>query len=278
MKTFITAEIGINHGGSIDTALKLIDAAIYAGCDAVKFQKRDINTCYAQDFLDSPRESPWGTTQRDQKKGLEFGYDEYAEIDRYCKEKGIIWYASPWDIPSVKFLEQFNIPFYKISSACLTDHKLIKTCVDAGRHIFLSIGMSTEIQIYETIKIIKPSDILTLMVTTSLYPCPINHLNLRRIKFMCSDYWSDAHAIGYSHHAISPWPILGAVALGASAIEFHLTLDRTMYGSDQSASLEPHAAKKIITEIRDMELALGNGKIDIIPEEIPIMKKLRRVK
>lgn len=276
MSVFITIEIGLNHNGDINIAKKLIDAAIDAGADAVKFQKRDINTCYTQEFLDSPRESSWGTTQRAQKEGLEFGYDEYVEIDRYCREKGIIWYSSPWDVPSVKFLEQFNPPFHKIASACITDIDLVKAVCETGKMILVSIGMSTVGEINKMLSIFMETknDNVCLMVTTSLYPCPIDKLNLLRIR----KFAKEGVSVGYSHHGISPWPMLGAVALGASAIEFHLTLDRTMYGSDQAASLEPYAAKKIITEIRDMEIALGDGVIGIIPEEIPIMEKLRRFK
>ena len=277
---FIVAEAGVNHNGSLELAKKLIDAAQAAGANAVKFQKRSIEICYTKEELDKPRESPWGTTNRQQKEGLEFGLNEYLEIDDYCEEKGIIWYASPWDIESADFLDSFDIPVWKVASACVTDIELLRYMAKSKKPVIISTGMSTlkEVEaavfVFETAGY-KPEDI-ALLSCVSTYPTPIEELNLLKIVTL-KDYFL-GHPIGYSGHEVGLWTTLAAVAMGACIVERHLTLDRSSYGSDQAASLEPMAFAKLVQEIRDLERARGDGKIDIIKSEIAIREKLRRFK
>ncbi|HEY4761949.1 MAG TPA: N-acetylneuraminate synthase family protein [Thermoguttaceae bacterium] len=277
---FIVAEAGVNHNGSLELAKKLIDAAVDAGANAVKFQKRSIEICYTKEELDKPRESPWGTTNRQQKEGLEFGLNEYLEIDDYCEEKGIIWYASPWDIESADFLDSFDIPVWKVASACVTDIELLRYMAESKKPVIISTGMSTlkevdaAVFVFETAGY-KPEDI-ALLSCVSTYPTPIEELNLLKIVTL-KDYFL-GHPIGYSGHEVGLWTTLAAVAMGSCIVERHLTLDRSSYGSDQAASLEPMAFAKLVQEIRDLERARGDGKIDIIKSEIAIREKLRRFK
>lgn len=278
---FVTAEGGINANGSIEIAKKMIDAAVAAGCDAIKWQKRTVDVVYSKEELDKPRESPWGTTNRQQKEGLEFGLNEYLEIDDYCQEKGIIWYASPWDIESADFLDGFDIPVWKVASACVTDLELLNYMAESRKPIIISTGMSTLEEVQAAVHIFtlqhgyKESDI-ALLSCVSTYPTPINELNL--LKIVTLQKLFPGHPVGYSGHEVGIWTTLAAVALGACIVERHLTLDRAMYGSDQAASLEPIAFAKLVTEIRDLEIAKGDGKIDIIKSEMAIREKLRRFK
>ena len=233
---FIIAEIGINHNGSVEIAKKLINMAKECGVDAVKFQKRTIDIVYTKELLDSPRQSPWGTTQRQQKEGLEFGKKEYDEIDSYCKEKGIYWFASAWDEKSQVFLKQYDLPFNKIASAMLTHKKLVEMVAEEKKHTFISTGMSSFEQIDRVVNVFKKNECpYTLMHCVSVYPCPDEWCNLKMVEMLKKRYGCP---VGYSGHEIGPFPSVLAVTLGAIAIERHITLDRSMYGSDQSASLE----------------------------------------
>jgi N-acetylneuraminate synthase len=272
---FITAEIGLNANGSVETAKKLIDVAIDAGCDAVKFQKRTVDVVYTREELARPRESPFGTTNGDLKRGLEFGIEDYSRIDTYCRACGIPWFASAWDIESVDFLEKFDVPAYKVASACLTDLELLERIEATGKPVIMSTGMSTEKQVLEALGVIGTTD-TALLVTTSTYPCSTWNLNLRRIETFQRFYPS--FPIGYSNHHPGIYASLCAVVLGASILEVHITLSRASWGSDQAASIEPTGLKKLVCEIRDFELALGSGEIRVLPEELPILEKLRRVK
>ena len=273
---YIVAEIGINHNGNIETAKKLIDAAKDAGADAVKFQKRTINIVYTEDELRRPRESPFGTTNGDLKKGLEFGHEDYHAIDRYCLDKGITWFASPWDTESVKFLENFDVPAYKVASACVTDSSLLDAIHQTRKPVIISTGMSTQSEIQSAVDWFGDKSRLALLATTSTYPCELKELRLNRLWSMEVMY--PQTPIGWSHHAVSPWPALCAVAMGAQIVECHITLDRAMFGSDQAASLEPAAFKKLVTEVRSFEEARGNGHIGPIESEMPVLEKLRRFK
>jgi N-acetylneuraminate synthase len=269
---YIVAEIGINHNGSIEIAKKLIDVAKSAGADAVKFQKRSVEIVYTPEELARPRESPFGTTNGDLKKGLEFGYEDYREIDDYCTSKWITWFASPWDVESVKFLENFDVPAYKVASACVTDENLLDAIGDTEKPVIISTGMSTQRQIDNALLGLNAA----LLACTSTYPCELKDLRLNRILNMGILY--PEIPIGWSHHAVSPWPALCAVAMGAKIVECHITLDRAMFGSDQAASLEPAAFKKLVQEIRDFEIARGDGHIGPIEAEMPVLEKLRRFK
>lgn len=276
---FVIAELGINHNGSVDTACKLIDAAVDAGCDAVKFQKRTIDICYTKEELDKPRESPWGTTTRQQKEGLEFSLEQYQEIDKYSKAvdfgEGIQWFASCWDMPSVSFVEKFDPPCYKIASASLTDKALIdRTCL-TGKPILLSTGMSTLEEIDAAVARIKEiGNPLVLMHCTSTYPSKPEELNLQCIPVLRERY---GVPVGYSGHEVGLQTTLAAVMLGACVVERHLTLDRSSYGSDQSASVEPHGFKELVRDIRACETAKGDGVKRVYETELPIKAKLRKV-
>lgn len=273
MKTFVTAEIGINHGGSVDTALKLIDAAIYAGCDAVKFQKRTIDVCYTPEELAQLRQSPFGTTNGDLKRALEFGQNEYEIIDTYCKTKGIIWYASPWDIRSVDFLEQFNPKYYKIPSARNTDIALMQYIGSKGRNIILSTAMANNCDIARAIHVLYPN-YLVLMICTATYPAKLEELHLSRIERIKKIY--PFIPVGYSGHEIGLYSSLCAVVLGATYLERHITLNRSSFGSDQAASIEPEGFKKLVREIRDFEIARGEPVFRMLESEKPVALKLRR--
>ena len=270
--TFI-AEIGINHNGDMKICKKLIDLAVLTGCDAVKFQKREIEEVYSKEFLDGFRESPWGKSQRDQKKGLEFNKKDYQEIDSYCKEKNINWFASAWDLKSQLFLRQFNCKYNKIASAMLVNLDLLKMVSEEKKHTFISTGLSSMDDIEKAVKIFRENNCpFELMHCVSTYPMKSSDANLKTIitlkeKFKCK--------VGYSGHETGLTVSLAAAALGATSIERHITLDRAMYGSDQAASLSPPGLKKLLPEIRRIEEALGDGVKRVLKEEIPISKKLR---
>lgn len=272
--TFIVAEIGINHNGDISVAKQLIDEAVSAGCDAVKFQKRTIELVYTPEELARPRENPFGPTNGDLKRGLEFGEREYQEINGYCKEKGIIWFASPWDVKSVDFLEKFNVPCYKIASSCLTDDDLLKRVKSKVKPIILSTGMSTIEQIRHAVEVLG-KDNLILLHCTSTYPSENKELNLKVISWLKENF---NFPIGYSGHEVGVYSSLVAVVLGACAVERHITLDRAMWGSDQAASLEPQGFKRLVRDIRMIPVWLGDGKKKVFESELPILEKLRKVK
>ena len=271
---FITAEIGINHNGDIEIAKKLIDIAKKCGCDAVKFQKRTVEKVYSKETLDSPRDSPWGKTTRDQKLGLEFNKNEYDEIDAYCKEKKIEWFASAWDIDSQLFLGNYQLKYNKIASAMLTNVELLNIVAEEKKHTFISTGMSTIDQISHAVKIFKNSDCpFELMHSNSSYPMKPNEANLLCIKTLKEEFNCD---VGYSGHESSGYSVsLPAAILGATSIERHITLARDMYGSDQAASLEPVGLERLVRDIRALNLIMGDGVKRIYPSEIPVMKKLR---
>lgn len=270
---FIIAEIGINHNGDIELAKKLIDASILAGCDAVKFQKRTPEICVPDDQKDVLRETPWGIiTYLDYRHRVEFSYEEYVEIDKYCNEKNIIWFASCWDIPSLEFIEQFSPPIYKLSSASLTDDELIKETNSIGRPIILSTGMSTIEQINHAVTLIDKQNLL-IAHSTSSYPCDPNELNLRMINTLSKKYQCP---VGYSGHEVGLQTTLAAVALGAKFIERHITLDRAMWGTDQSASVEPWGLMRLVRDVRIIEKALGDGIKKVYDSEKSVMNKLRR--
>ncbi len=273
MSIFIIAEIGINHNGDIKICKQLIDLAVSAGCDAVKFQKRDIETVYSKEMLESFRESPWGKTQRDQKMGLEFSKSQYQEIDNYCKEKNIEWFASAWDLKSQEFLRNFNCKYNKIASAMLVNTKLLEMVAEEKKHTFISTGLSTMKDIETAVNIFKNKGChFELMHCVSTYPMKDSDANLKTIttlrqKFNCN--------VGYSGHESGLAISFAAVALGATSVERHITLNRAMYGSDQAASLSPQDLKKLVPGLRKIHLALGDGVKRIIDDEIPIAKKLR---
>ena len=271
---FITAETGINHNGDIEIAKKLIDMAKESGCDAVKFQKRTVNKVYSKEVLDTPRESPWGTTTKEQKLGLEFNKKEYDIIDSYCKEKQIDWYASAWDKDSQLFLKQYNFKFNKVASAMLTNLGLVEMVADEGKKSFISTGMSTMEQIKQIVEIFrKKSCPFELMHSNSSYPMKLKEANLKCITTLKKEFGCD---VGYSGHESSSYIVcLAAVMLGATSIERHITLDRSMYGSDQSASLEKLGLERLVRDIRRTDLILGDGIKRIWDSEKPVMKKLR---
>ena len=274
--TFITAEIGINHNGSMKIAKELIDVASAAGCNAVKFQKRNVEKVYSKKVLDSYRESMWGTTTREQKFGLEFSEKQYSKIDQYCKKKKILWYVSCWDVGSQIQMRKFKTKYNKVASAMLTHKKLLETIAEEGKHTFISTGMSTMKDISKAVKIFKTHNCsFELMHSHSAYPMPPHEANLKMIqtlrkKFKCK--------VGYSGHEISSYSIcLAATLLGATSIERHITLDRSMYGSDQAASLEPPGLIRLVRDIRELDFILGDGKKIIWDSELPAQKKLREI-
>ena len=274
MSIFIVAEIGINHNGDMSICKELIDVAAESGCDAVKFQKRDINQVYTQEFLDSPRESQWGTTQREQKLGLEFSADEYQEIDDYCKEKGLEWFASAWDINSQKFLRQFNSKYNKIASAMIVHTELLKEVASEKKHTFISTGMTTYDDIQTAVDIFRKADCsFELMHTVSTYPMKDEDANLNIIKTLREKF--DCN-VGYSGHEVGLAVSYAAAALGISSLERHITLDRSMYGSDQSASVEPIGFRQLVGAVRKIELAMGDGIKKTIEAEAPIAVNLRQ--
>ena len=271
---FFTAEIGINHNGDIDIAKKLIEIAADAGCDAVKFQKRTIENVYSKDILDTPRESPWGTTTREQKLGLEFEKDEYNIIDNFCKTKNIIWYASAWDENSQKFLQNYDLKYNKIASAMLTHKKLLEIVANEKKHTFISTGMSTIDEIRSAVEIFKQNDCpFSLQHSNSSYPMKEEEANLKCIKTLQDEFNCD---VGYSGHEVAGYLIcVSAVVMGATSIERHITLDRTMYGSDQSASLEPSGFTRMIRDCRNTRKIMGDGYKRFIDAEKTVAAKLR---
>lgn len=270
---FVIAEAGINHNGSLELALQLVAAAKKAGCQAIKFQKRTIDIVYSVEELAQPRESIFGDTNGDLKRGLEFGRHEYAEIDRACRETGLVWFASCWDEPSVDFIAAFDPPCYKIASPCLTDHQLLRRHRRSGAPLLLSTGMSTIEEIDAAVEVLGREN-LVLMHCTSSYPSRTDELNLLVLRQLAHRY---GIPVGYSGHEVGLATTLGAVALGAVVIERHLTLDRAMWGSDQSASIEPHGFERLVKDIRAVEAALGDGVKRVYPSELASMRKLRRV-
>jgi N-acetylneuraminate synthase len=273
MSIFIIAEIGINHNGDVEIAKQLIDVAKIAGADAVKFQKRTIGLVYKKELLDSPRESPWGTTQREQKEGLEFGLDEYKEIDAYCKGKGVEWFASAWDLESQKFLRQFDLKYNKIASAMIVYEDLLREVASEKKRTFISTGMSEFKQIDRAVAIFKEADCpFELMHCVSTYPMNDEDANLNRIKTLRDRYQCN---VGYSGHEVGLAVSYAAAALGITSLERHITLGRAMYGSDQAASVETAGWIKLVGAVREIEKAMGDGKITINDKEIPIAKKLR---
>jgi len=270
---YIIAEIGINHNGNIESAKKLIDVAVRCGCDAVKFQKRDIYKVYTKKYLSEPRESPWGTTQLDQKKGLEFSYDQYKEIDTYCKKKKIDWFASAWDINSLNFLDKFNLKYQKIASAMITNLGFLKAVAKRKKYTFISTGMTTLGDIDKAVKIFIENDCeFELMHSVSTYPANENDLNLNVINTLKEKYKCK---VGYSGHEPSVSPSLVACVMGASSLERHITLDRASYGSDQSASLEESGLLQLITTVRKLKFVMGDGVKTFMDEEKKVAKKLR---
>jgi len=274
MSIFFIAEIGINHNGDMSICKELIDVAVDSGCDAVKFQKRDINQVYTQDFLDSYRESPWGTTQREQKIGLEFDKDQYLEIDQYCKEKGVEWFASAWDLNSQSFLRQFDCKYNKVASAMAVYDDLLKIIAEEGKHTFISTGMSTYNDIDKAVDIFKKAGCsFELMHTVSTYPMKEENANLNMIKTLRDKFQCN---VGYSGHEVGLAVSYAAAALGVTSLERHITLDRSMYGSDQSASVSRSGFKHLVGAVRKIELAMGDGIKKILKEEMPIAENLRQ--
>jgi N-acetylneuraminate synthase len=269
---YIVAEIGINHNGDLETAKQLINAARVAGCDAVKFQKRTPEKCVPEEQRDIIRETPWGLmTYLDYRHRIEFGEMEYLEIDRYCKEQRITWFASVWDEESVEFMERFDPPCYKIPSPALTNHVLLRNARAAGRPIILSTGMSTMEQIEAAVSVLGQDNLL-LVHCSSAYPCPPHELNLLMIqtlkqKFRCP--------IGYSGHEVGLQTSYAAVVLGACYVERHITIDRAMWGTDQAASVEPGGLRRLVRDIRVIEKAIGDGVKRVYEDEKIVMRKLR---
>ena len=271
---YIIAEIGINHNGELNTAKKLIDAAFLAGCDAVKFQKRTPELCVPEEQRDVMRETPWGLmTYLEYRRRVEFGQKEYAEIDRYCKEKGIAWFASCWDVPSVDFIEQFSPVCYKIASALLTDDRLLQYINSKERPMILSTGMSTIEQIRHAVSLLDRARLLVAHSTSS-YPCKPEELNLRMIRTLRQEFDCP---IGYSGHEVGLQTTYAVVMLGACSVERHITLDRAMWGSDQAASVEPGGFIRLVRDIRIVEQALGDGVKRVYQSEKSILQRLRKV-
>ena len=269
---YIVGEIGINHNGVIDLAKKLIDVAVTSGCNAVKFQKRTPELCVPQDQRNRMRQTPWGyITYMEYREKIEFGFEEFNEIDRYCRERNIDWFASCWDVEAVKFIEQYDVPCYKISSASLTDRGLLKALRNTGKPLVISSGMSTIEQIRGAVDFLGIDDLIILHCT-STYPCPVEELNLKMITTLKNEFDCP---VGYSGHEIGLWPTVATVALGASFIERHITLDRAIWGSDQASSVEPQGLQKLVRTIRTIERAMGDGIKKVYASEEPIIARLR---
>ncbi|NMB89707.1 MAG: N-acetylneuraminate synthase [Chloroflexi bacterium] len=272
--TYVVAEIGINHNGDMEVTKKLIEAAKHAGVDAVKFQKRTPELCVPPEQRNQMRETPWGyITYLEYRYKVEFGPQEYQEIDRYCREVGIDWFASVWDEPSIEFLEAYNPLCYKVPSASLTDHNLLRCLQKTGRPVILSTGMSTMDQVRAGVGLLDMNKLL-ITHTTSTYPCDPNELNLRVIQELQKEF---ACPIGYSGHEVGLIPSVVAVALGACLVERHITLDRAMWGSDQAASVEPGGFERMVKYIRVTEQSMGDGVKKVYDSEMPSLRRLRRV-
>ena len=274
-KTYIIAEIGLNHNGDIDIAKKLIDISAAAGCDAVKFQKRNPDICVPEHQKSVMRDTPWGKmTYLEYKYKVEFNKEQYDEIDFYCKSKGISWSASPWDLDSLDFLNQYNVPFIKLPSAMITDTELLKAACKTGKRIIISTGMSSESEVDNACSILKSnSKDFAVLHCNSTYPAPIEELNLSCIKTLKEKYNCE---VGYSGHEFRLGTSVAAVYLGASIIERHVTLDRTMWGSDHMASVEPQGLFKLVSGIRELEKSYGDGIISVSESEKPVRDKLRK--
>jgi N-acetylneuraminate synthase len=270
---FVFAEIGINHNGDLSLAKRLIDIAHLAGCEAVKFQKRTIEVVYTPEELAKPRENPFGETNGDLKRGLEFGETEYRQIDSYCRAKPIAWTASCWDEASVDFVDRFDPPFYKVASASLTDDALLRHTRSKGKPIVVSTGMSTLEQIDHAVEVLGTEDLI-LLHCCSAYPADYTDLNLRALVTLRERY---SVPIGYSGHETGLASSVAAAALGACMIERHITTDRALWGSDQAASLEPNGLMRLVRDVRLVESALGDGVVGVVPSEVPVLQKLRRV-
>jgi len=274
--TYVIAEIGINHNGDLETAKRMIEAAVHSGADAVKFQKRTPEVCTPPEQQTQMRETPWGyITYLDYRYKVEFGKEEYGQIDKLCKQLGIDWMVSVWDEPSVDFMEQFDTPAYKVPSASLTDLSLLKYARRTGKPIIISTGMSTMGEIKSGASTVG-LDNLVIMHCTSAYPCEPEELNLRMIQTLRDSFPNNP--IGYSGHEVGLVPSAVAVALGACVVERHFTLDRAMWGSDQAASVEPGGFEKLIKYIRVTEAGLGDGVKKVYESELSSRKKLRRIK
>jgi len=274
MSIKIVAEIGINHNGDMGICKKLIDVAADSGANCVKFQKRDIDQVYTQDFLDSSRESQWGTTQREQKTGLEFSAEQYQEIEDYCKSKDLEWFASAWDVNSQKFLRQFNSKYNKVASAMIVHTELLKEIASEGKHTFISTGMTTYDDIQDAVNIFRKANCsFELMHTVSTYPMKDENANLNMIKTLREKF--DCN-VGYSGHEVGLAVSYAAAALNITSLERHITLDRAMYGSDQSASVEPSGFRQLVGAVRKIELAMGDGIKKTIEAEAPIAENLRQ--
>ena len=273
-KPFLIAEIGINHNGSVDITKKLIDKAKKSNFDAVKFQKRDIDLVYSKEILDTPRDSQWGTTTREQKMGLEFGEKEYDEINEYCKKSQIVWFASPWDINSLKFLDKYNLDYQKVASAMIVDENLLEEIAKRNKHTFISTGMSKKEDIDNAVKIFRANNCsFELMHCISTYPMKVEDANLSTIDELKKKYQCN---VGYSGHENGVVVSLAALMFDISSLERHITLDRTMYGSDQAASLEPKGMDFLTNGIEKFLTALGEPKLgEVLDAEFPIAEKLR---
>lgn len=270
---FITAEIGINHNGDLDIAKKMIDWAVLSGCDAVKFQKRTVDKVYTKEFLDSYYESPWGTTRRAEKEGREFGREGYDEIDRYCREKGIEWFASAWDLDAQEFLKKYNLKYNKVASAMLINIPLLEMIAAEGKETFIATGMSTYDEIDRAVDIFRKANCpFELMHCNSSYPMPKEDANLRMIPTLRERYHCK---VGYSGHETGRIVSTSAVALGATSIERHITLDNTMYGTDQAASLSIRDLVRLVEDIRLIETILGDGEKRLTEKELAARKRLR---
>ena len=275
MPVYVIAEIGINHNGSVEIAKKMIDSAAIAGCDAVKFQKRTPELCVPEDQWYIERDTPWGRmTYIDYRHKVEFGFNEYDEIDSYCKQKNIQWFASCWDEPSVDFIEQFNPPCYKAASASLTDIPLLQAMQRTGKPLMISTGMSTMEEIENAVDALDNNSLL-IAHSTSAYPCKIEELNLSMVQSLRNKY--PMIPIGYSGHEVGLAPTWAAVTLGACFVERHITLDRSMWGTDQAASVEMVGLIRLVSNIRDIEKAMGDGVKRVYDSELSSRKKLRRV-
>ena len=274
IKTFIIAEIGINHNGSLALAKQLIDGAVLAGCDAVKFQKRTLEAVYTPEELDKPRESPWGSTNRQQKEGLEFNKAEYDEIDKYCKERNIEWFASAWDIESQLFLRQYDLNYNKVASAMLTNMPLLEAIAEEGKYTFISTGMSTIEEVANAVTMFRANGCkYELMHCNSTYPMKNEDANLAVMKTLSDEFKCP---VGYSGHETGRIVSTAAVAMGATSVERHITLDKTIYGSDQAASIEIDDLIRLVRDIRTVEKAYGSPEKVVQESEIPIREKLRR--
>lgn len=273
MSVFIIGEVGINHNGSLEIAKKLIDVAVSTGCDAVKFQKRTIEIVYRPGQLALPRESPWGTTTREQKEGLELSISEFGAIDAYCKDKGIEWFASCWDVPAQRLMRRYDWKHNKVASAMLTHMNFLEEVASERKPTFVSTGMATFDDIDRAVEIFGRADCpITLMHCVSTYPCAEEDCNIRMIETLRKRY---GLPVGYSGHERGLIPSVLAAALNAVAIERHITLDRTMYGSDQAASLEPQGLGRLVRDVRNVEKILGDGEKRVLEEEVAIARKLR---